>query len=97
MVTVTTFDGGSFVIDKEVAACCEFFNRGVEGRSKPFFMSICHAHQGIGEDGQPIPLPKVPANVLGKVSENQFGSQLDLSSFLRRPRFWNTVNITRRN
>jgi len=50
MVTLTTFDGGSFVIDKDVAACCEFFNRGVE-------------------DGEPILLPQVPGNVLGKVLE----------------------------
>ena len=57
-------------------------------------MSVCHVHQGIGQDGEPILLPQVPANVLGKVSKYEFGSQ---HLFLLRPRFWNTANITRRN
>ncbi len=54
MVTLTTFDGGSFVIDRDVAACCEFFNRGVEGRSSIFLCQCAMFTKALAKMANPF-------------------------------------------
>ncbi|GAA6002106.1 hypothetical protein JCM10207_003078 [Rhodosporidiobolus poonsookiae] len=57
-ITLTTSDGESFDVDKDVA------NRSV---------LVKNMLEDVGESDQPIPLPNVSANVLKKVTEREHG------------------------
>jgi hypothetical protein len=72
MVTLTTSDNESFVVDKDVAERSVLIKNMLEGSSMslaPLCRSnlVSHLHLDVGENDHPIPLPNVSASVLKKV------------------------------